>query len=345
MTPIWHRPRGRAAFTLIELLVVIAIIGVLLALLLPAIQTAREAARRSQCANNLKQIGLAVQNYDAAFAVLPPSGVMLAPGSSPNWQGWSIHGRILSFLEAHEKFDQINFNFASHAAENSTVRSQLGGVFLCPSDPLARVRRSSSQFDNTNYGFSRGQWYVWGGTSASQPPPSPFYVNSSVRLGDVGDGLTKTLFAAEVKSATEYNRRCTNVLFAPVNSTLPPSPNDQPASIPGYESCSAGEHKNTGHTEWHNGDVHHSGFTTAWTPNRRTGGSFASTRYIDIDVTGIREEDGGPTFSAITARSYHSGGVNVLWGDGSTRFMSDNIDGAVWRALSTINGSEILSDY
>ena len=89
--------------------------------------------------------------------------------------------------------------------------------------------------------------------------------------------------------------------------------------------------------------MNQSGFTTAWTPNKKTPGVFGGVAYPDIDLIAQREEEGGPTFAAITARSYHPGGVNVLMGDGSVRFIKDTINGATWRGLGTVNGGEVLS--
>ena len=89
--------------------------------------------------------------------------------------------------------------------------------------------------------------------------------------------------------------------------------------------------------------MNQSGFTTAWTPNKKTPGAFGGVPYEDIDLIAQREEEGGPTFAAITARSYHPAGVNVLMGDGSVRFVKDSIAGPVWRALGTVNGNEAIS--
>lgn len=337
----------RRAFTLIELLVVVAIIGVLVALLLPAIQQAREAARRTQCLNHLKQIGLALTNYTDQNEVLPPSATMTKLGGSAFvWNGWSIQGRLLAHLEQAEKYDQINFDLVGHAPANQTVRARLGGVFVCPSDPQSTHRRASDFFDNVNYVFNRGDWFVYAGLAkdAEFRPVGPFYINSSVKLAHVSDGLSKTVFASEAKTRFPYNRKCTNLEFAPTGTTAPPAPSDPPSTVAAYSNCVSGEFKATAHTEWHNGDVHHTGFTTAWPPNRKTSGEFGGIRYEDMDLTGIREENAGPTYSAITARSFHAGGVHVLMGDGSCRFVGDAIDGQVWRAVGTIAGSELDAD-
>lgn len=347
----------RRAFTLIELLVVIAIIGVLVALLLPAVQQAREAARRSQCLNNLKQLGLALHNYiDAAGVLPPPVTIGQNPDGSLLWHGWSGLARLLPFMDQNERFGGLNFDVRYSDPANSTMTYANFGSYLCPSDPKAYdrlVELDDFEFHhNTNYAFNRGDWFVWAGfANPNLRPAAPFFVNSAFRGAQVTDGLSQTLFMAEVKSRFPYIRNCDNLVFAPVNSTAQPSPNDDPSSgsLAGfYNDCPGSQAEfnlDGGHAEWEDGGVHHGGFTTAWTPNRKTSGRRGSDWRPDVDLTALRERNGGPTFSAITARSYHAGGVHVLFGDGSARFLTENIDGATYRALGTPAGGEITGNY
>jgi prepilin-type N-terminal cleavage/methylation domain-containing protein/prepilin-type processing-associated H-X9-DG protein len=341
--------RRRQGFTLIELLVVISIIGVLVALLLPAVQAAREAARRMQCTNNLKQIGLAVHNYENSVGTLPLGCAVTFDGANnPIFNGWGITARVLPYLEGQNQFNACNFSLPNETPQNDTAMRIGIAIYLCPSDGKNQVIfiDDGQPRNNTNYAFNRGDWYVWGGSASSLQPTSPFRANASVPLASVSDGLSNTLFASEVKTHTPYLLNCSGLRYAPLGTQPIPSPNDNPSTIAQYTSCSGGIAElrlDSGHSEWEDGNTSQTGFTTAWPPNKVTPGQFGSASVPDTDLIAIREENGGPTFAAVTARSYHPGGVNALMGDGSVRFVKSSINGATWRGLGSVSGREVIS--
>jgi prepilin-type N-terminal cleavage/methylation domain-containing protein/prepilin-type processing-associated H-X9-DG protein len=333
-------PADRGGFTLIELLVVIAIIGVLIALLLPAVQAAREAARRAQCINNLKQIGLGMHNYEGTHGALPPQHVLSGTGNTVTWWGsWGPGPRILPYMEQGPIFDSINFTLPYTSPVNHTVAGLTVSVLLCPSEPNQQVAQHGFGLAGvSSYGFCMGDWYVWGGFS-SPANRCAFTTNRSRRWAELRDGTSQTLLATEVKTYQTYLRDCGGLSRISDVSNVPGPESDPSAVAPEYQGgpCSAA---GSGHTEWIDGHVHQTGFTTAWPPNKRTP---TGSSQVDADLSGIREMFGGPTFAAITARSYHPGGVNALFGDGSARFVKDSINGRTWRALGTIAGSEAIS--
>src|SRR4051812_39428885 len=184
----------RRGFTLIELLVVIAIIGVLIALLLPAVQAAREAARRIQCTNNLKQIGLALHNYETSIGALPMTMSLRGTANAVIYDtGWSAQARILPYLEGNPLFNAANLGVFKEDPANSTVIMLAVDAFICPSE----VRSEPSSHDYgisgvLNYGMSGGDWFVWGGFNGLQNR-SAFGPNRSRRLTEFADGLSQTL--------------------------------------------------------------------------------------------------------------------------------------------------------
>jgi prepilin-type processing-associated H-X9-DG protein len=324
---------------LIELLVVIAIIAVLIALLLPGVQAAREAARRIQCTNNLKQLGLALANYEGVAGVLPPSLVVAGNGAGYWSNGWSIHGRLLPFLEQGAAFSSINFTLNYSAPENTTVSQVSLSSFLCPSEvrPDPKVT-ATSRFGVANYNWASGDWYVWGGLNAGAGNRGAFGPNRSRRLAELTDGLSQTAVASEVKAYQGVLSGC-DLSTVREPGSIPPPTADPYVAVPEYRSgaCTL---RTTAHAEWVDGQALETGFTTAWPPNRAI---LAGTSAIDVDLVGRGEKSGGPTYAAITARSYHPGGVNALFGDGSVRFVKSTINGVTWRALGSVQSGEVVS--
>lgn len=337
--------RLRRGFTLIELLVVIAIIAVLIALLLPAVQQAREAARRAQCKNNMKQLGLAIHNYESTMGNLPPTAVVIKLPGGALWTSYlGPHGRILPYIDQGNTYNAINVNLGYGDLANLPSVSHVTGLFLCPSEPHTEpvVNASFGTIGGVNYGFSMGDWYVWAGPNGGPITRSAFGVNLSRRMGDFTDGLSQTLLMSEVKNYQPYIRDCGVLANIQDPNNIPP-PNADPSTVaPEYGSSGCTFLLNA-HSQWAELTVHHNGFTTAWPPNKVTpGGPGMAT--ADVDLNSQRERIGGPTFAAVTSRSYHVGGVHSLMGDGAIRFVSSSIDGWVWRKLGTVAGGEVISE-
>ncbi|MGE3820439.1 MAG: DUF1559 domain-containing protein, partial [Isosphaeraceae bacterium] len=190
--------RSRAGFTLIELLVVITIIGVLIALLLPAVQAAREAARRAQCTNNLKQIGIALHNYQTALGVFPMGGsrnVRDLPNKYDSWTCWSAQAMLLPYLEQSPLYDAINFDFAPEgfasdlaAAVNRTAHNASVSAFLCPSDPDAGGGRNLNSYHGC-YGTTTN--------NATDRTTGLFAIYPSYGINQVSDGTSTTIAFSE----------------------------------------------------------------------------------------------------------------------------------------------------
>ena len=320
-----HKP----GFTLVELLVVIAIIGVLVALMLPAVQMAREAARRMSCGNNLKQLTLALHSYHDRWEWYPPSTY------TPPSDGWSVHARLLADIEQENLQDLINWNLGYK--NQPTVVGTRVDTFLCPSENNDRPRPSGNlTYQPLSYGVNMGTWFVYDPQSNSGGN-GLVYPNSYTRFASVTDGTSTTIAFAEVKAFNPYFRDGGNP-----NSATAPMPTDA-ATVLGY----GGDFKtNSGHTEWVDGRVHQSGFTGALTPNteviRVAGGEF-----YDVNFTSYREgkTTTNVTCAAVTSRSYHPTGVQVSHVDGSVRFVAETIDRNVWHSIVTIRGGEAVGSY
>lgn len=330
------QPACRNAFTLVELLVVIAIIGMLVGLLLPAVQSAREAARRISCGNNLKQMGLALHNYHDTFRCFPTPGIYSAnsPASS-----WSVQARLLPQLEQANLQNLIDWG-QPYSAQGNVARHRIP-VYICPSEVQDEPRPDPSPADPNfthyplNYGINMGEWFVFS-VSSSQTASGLVYPNGRVRMANITDGTSHTLAFAEVKAWTPYLRDGGN----PSQANLP-TPN-APAAVANL----GGSFKtNSGHTEWVDARVHQSGFTTTFTPNTSVLYRTADAVF-DIDFTSSREGRSlaATTYAAVTSRSYHSGGIQAAMVDGSVHFFSESLSLDAWRALGTRAGGEIPRD-
>lgn len=324
-------------FTLVELLVVIAIIGIMVGLLLPAVQAAREAARRMQCQNHLKQISLACHNYHSAFRKFPASAVVdLAVSTTGNNGSWGVHGRILPFHEQGNLYEDVDLSLPWD--DQSAIDGVKLEVYACPSDPGSdQVRDPGSgrpRLYPTNYGFNFGTWYVYDPQS-EKGGDGMFYPNSFLRFRDCLDGSSTTLLSAEVKAWTPYLRN-----GGPPTSKLPMA-----ASALSVIAGTASQFKETGHTEWPDGRVHHTGMTTTMAPNTRVEFIRSGTTY-DIDYNSWQEGKNGiagnPTYASITSRSQHVGLVQAAFLDGSIATITDSVDQEIWRSMGTRANHEIV---
>ena len=338
----------RRGFTLIELLAVIAIIGVVLAMLLPAVQQAREAARRTQCRNNLRQLGLAVHQYMDANRVLPPSFCYSSTLPQPVVGSWSIHGRLLPFLDQSNAYRQIQLDvdWDDPISQATGVPQMRFPVFACPSDPLGGSIHYAGPDEGyvfpVNYAFNFGSWFVFDPAS-NRGGDGVFHPNSCLDTGSITDGLSNTLCAAEVKSYQPYFR----------NTSDPgPVPPKDPSVITPFAAgaemkLGPNRDDNEGHTEWCDGPIHESGFTTVFPPNKFVPYRHFDGRTYDIDYTSRYEGTSTtqPTYAAVTARSHHTGIVQCLLMDGSVRAVNQSVSLSIWRALGTRSGSEVVAEF
>ncbi|MGL4461016.1 MAG: DUF1559 domain-containing protein [Planctomycetia bacterium] len=298
--------RRRTGFTLIELLVVIAIIGVLIALLLPAIQQAREAARRSQCSNNLKQIGLAMTNYFHTNKVFP-WGRMGCDGATtgvcagdPNFAKNGLSGVIMlfPFLEENGAYDGFNFDLSVRRsdaigwqAQNSTTLERTIRSLICPSDDSERfVVEGSFRFGTASYALSAGTLGPSGGTGYNPKYANTgmFFYKSNFKVKDILDGLTATMFVSEVRAA--HTQESLNI----------------------WMECGRqlSNHR-----------------TTENPPNTPPGMGANTMNPYGFIINGA-------------FGSRHVGGINAVFGDGHVQFISDDVSLAVYRAASTRSGGE-----
>ncbi len=312
----------RRGFTLIELLVVIAIIAVLIALLLPAVQAAREAARRTQCVNNFKQMGLAMHNYHGVVDTFPigrmGSGYTY-PNNNNNRRTWAFS--ILPYLEQGNVFNAVNMLLPFYYADNTTVIRTPFTMFQCPSD----IGSSTIQEPDTPYprkkasmGVNWGNSHYWQDDSVGPGPNpyltgplgpvqflgAPFKGNRAFGFRDMSDGTSNTILMGEVKIGV---------------------------------NAAGGHYDHRG--DLFNDDYNCAMFMAYTTPNSKIPDQMAQ---CDSGFQGNPVCNKlSPKFNA--SRSYHPGGVNILFSDGSVKFIKDSINMVTWRALSTSNGGEVIS--
>jgi len=313
-----RRIQSQSGFTLVELLVVIAIIGILVALLLPAIQAAREAARRTQCINNLKQIGLALQNYHDTYQKFPIGNVVrFATNGTPYGDGWTWHARILPQLEQGTLYDQVYRVMGTDSGGRDSAEQLLARrdtvltVFQCPSHPRGGVNTGSGK-----YGSQVSTYNGVCGTTVFNDDQldeasdvgykgnGMFFMNSDVRIADVTDGTTNTFIVAEVqddfKDGTDLPGSDRHYCFAEDSDNNPPT--DITEYLVGMESNDPinANHQSSPGVYSNNGEY---------------------------------------------AGSYHPGGAQFLLVDGSTRFISDSIDMTTYMALGTRDKGEAVGKY
>jgi prepilin-type N-terminal cleavage/methylation domain-containing protein/prepilin-type processing-associated H-X9-DG protein len=349
-------PRNRKGFTLIELLVVISIIAVLIALLLPAVQSAREAARRAQCVNNLKQLGLACANYESAVGSFPmgnryidmKSYASQSPCDNASWFGHSAFNFVLPYLEAVPQYNSINFARVANSGSNTTALFTRLNPLLCPSDTDA-IPDSSYKYGQTSYAMSRGtQENIFLNWAKTGPLPDTTSENPGKCNAALGNGMFGAEGAITVAGVTDGTS----------NTSL------------------------FGETSRFRGDVatmfNSYFFTTAWaadgpsnfysdwvSDNRIQTGAFTLPRINSLpDKTGAYLNNvfgstcgtGNATPSdwlvncpaALTLgqwgfRSNHPGGVNFVFADGSVKFIKQTISDLAYQAIGTRAGGEVIS--
>lgn len=324
----------RSAFTLIELLVVIAIIAILIALLLPAVQQAREAARRTQCRNNLKQIGLALHNYHDTYNVFPPGRVRNAYATPDAWYSGNIAWlpRLLPYIDQAPLFNRIDWNLGqgtSGTDGNSGVngvspdgaRRQIIPAFRCPSDPGNgqvpwtdplgnRVTGATpdGSYATTNYAGCVGRT-----TRLTTNPTGIFGQNTKIGIRDMLDGTSSTIVVSEV--VIGFHRIGTNDTGN--NTVCDPGAKDTSGTRQGGSSWFYAYFPQT------------SFFNTFVGPNNKVS--------FDCGVNSDRVNS--------AARSLHTGGVHALLGDGTVRFISENINLATWGNLGDRSDGNTIGDF
>lgn len=330
--------RNRPAFTLIEVLVVIGIISLLVGLVLPAVQSARESARRSQCSNNLRQIALATNNFVATFNGFPSFITYheISPPPRLAMSQASLHCQLLGHMEAATLYNAINFGVVmvspdAMPPENMTVRGWTISSFLCPSDPLRTAMGCQSYRGNVGL----GDWYDVG---ISRPGVrrhggyGAFGGFQVLPLSAFTDGMSNTIAFSEKRIGSGFGPY--NPTRDWVDGVLPP---DRVATADLWVSlCSSLPPESAQDAVFDSG--------RDWL----LGGARYSTFYTSVPPNSLVPDCGNKNFNGwgiFAARSDHPGGVNTAMADGSVHWFTSTVATATWRALGTRGGGEVTSNW
>jgi prepilin-type N-terminal cleavage/methylation domain-containing protein/prepilin-type processing-associated H-X9-DG protein len=322
----------RSGFSLVELLVVIGIIGVLTALLIPAVQSSRAAASRTLCANNLRQLGIAAHNHESALGYFPAGSVAkefaAEPSAAWTFYRWSALAMLTPYLENTAAYNALDLSVPLYGSnfevrpENVEAVKTWVAEFLCPAD---KIRRLNEDFAPTSYAACTGSGAAGG---SPRDTDGVFFINSQIRIALIADGTSKTALMSESilgdprpanhDAQTEYKFS----FLAPLTDALCSGANQWNVSDPRGFS-------------WVNGEFRCALY------NHRTAPNSATPDCMGVTIGGPVQTRYTP-YGWRTARSRHPGGVNLLYADGSLHFISDSIELAAWQALSTIAGDEAI---
>ncbi len=343
------RRSNRRGFTLIELLVVIAIIAVLIALLLPAVQQAREAARRSQCKNNLKQIGLGLHNYHETYNSFPRLAYGQPNAGNPSWgnlqwEGYGPHTMIMPFIDQAPAYNRLNFSISMSQSPNVEISRQKLTVYTCPSDVAWNPGDATwTGGRGNNYLFCTGPNYSYGVPMGVQR--GHFNLDKDVSFASLLDGSSNVIAASERTHGDSTNGSFT-INGDAVNAgggIRPARQNDQftaPATLltqlaaicPTPAAGVVPNHYSTNGETWMRPSNGWTMFSTLMTPNNK-----------QVDCTDGGGLTDGP--GSFAARSRHTGGVHALMGDGAVKFISENLDGVTWQRLGCADDGNPVGEF